>query len=63
MKVKTDLKAGFDVNSVSVPAGPIWSDDDASNRCPGLCQTYGMESNGGWRTTIPGKMSECDCVY
>jgi hypothetical protein len=63
MNVKTDLKAGFEASTTSIPAGPIWSDSDAANRCPGVCNAYGMDSNGAWRTTVPGQMSECDCVY
>ncbi len=62
MKVKTDLKAGFDVGVTHIDAGPIWNDADAAYKCPYVCEAYGLESNGGWRTTIPGQMSECDCV-
>jgi hypothetical protein len=63
MKTRTNLKAGFDAGTRDIPAGPIWSDDDAAQKCPAVCAAYGMEANGNWNTTVPGKMSVCSCSY
>ncbi len=45
---------------VSKDAGPIWSNDDAATKCPAVCVAP-SKWNGQWRTTVPGKMSSCDC--
>ena len=44
---------------VSVPAGPIWNNDDAKVKCPAVTAAAGGTWTGHWRTTIPGKMSVC----
>ena len=45
-------------------AGPIWSNDDAKNKCPDVCKkNSNREWNGHWVTTIWGQMSVCNCVY
>lgn len=46
---------------VSVNAGPIWNASDANAKCPKLCGAP-SKWNGQWRTTVPGKMSVCDCA-
>ena len=63
MKIRTDLKAGFDAPSRLVPAGPIWNDDEASSVCRAVCGQQGMCANGNWITTVPGKESNCSCNY
>jgi len=44
----------------AVNAGPIWNHDDAKKKCPPLCPPP-WRWNTGWRTTVPNKMSTCDC--
>lgn len=45
-----------------VPAGPIWNDGDAREKCPGVCTSAGGQRwNGQWRTTETGRMSVCSC--
>ncbi len=47
-----------------VDAGPIWNNDDAKAKCPGVCSNKsGGTWNGNWTTTVPGKMSVCGCQY
>lgn len=43
-----------------IEAGPIWSNSDAQQECPDVCQDYGGW-NGQWTTTLPGQMSVCEC--
>ena len=45
----------------AVNAGPLWNTADAQKKCPALCPPP-SKWTGGWRTTIPNKMSTCDCV-
>lgn len=45
-----------------VEAGPIWNNDDAARKCPGLCAPP-SRWNGQWRTTVPGRMSVCACAF
>jgi FtsP/CotA-like multicopper oxidase with cupredoxin domain len=53
------VNSSWDVN-----AGPIWNNDDAKAKCPGVCQNKnGGTWNGNWATTIPNKMSVCGCTY
>lgn len=47
--------------SVDVPAGPIWSNDDAKIKCPAVCTAVGRTWSGQWVTTDWGKMSVCGC--
>jgi Mannan-binding protein len=47
--------------SVDVPAGPIWSNNDAQIICPAVCTAVGRTWHGQWVTTIPGQMSVCGC--
>lgn len=48
-------------NVTSVEAGPIWNAADANTKCARVCVAP-AKWNGQWRTTIPNKMSTCDCV-
>jgi hypothetical protein len=63
MRIRTNLKAGFDIATRQVPAGPIWDDQDASTKCPGVCGSQGMCADGNWITTVPGQASSCSCIY
>jgi len=44
----------------SLEAGPIWNTRDAQTKCAALCKPPSRWT-GGWRTTIPNKMSICEC--
>lgn len=43
-----------------VEAGPIFSTDEAAERCPRVCAPDRWTR--AWRTTVPGRMSTCTCV-
>lgn len=42
-------------------AGPLWNGGHAKQRCPQVCSSAGLVWQGGWWTTIPNKMSVCEC--
>jgi hypothetical protein len=42
-------------------AGPIWNNEDARAKCPGVCSPFGATWTGHWRTIIWGRMSVCNC--
>lgn len=44
----------------SVEVGPIWNQADAERKCRKVARKYDGTWTGQWRTTRPGKMSECD---
>ncbi len=45
-----------------VEAGPLFSQFDAQNKCPNVCQRSGGGTwDGNWKTTEPGRMSVCSC--
>ncbi|HEV3092639.1 MAG TPA: mannan-binding lectin [Candidatus Cybelea sp.] len=46
--------------TISVEAGPIWSQSDASTKCPQVAKENGGVWNGQWKTTVPGRMSVCE---
>jgi hypothetical protein len=46
--------------TISVEAGPIWSQSDAQKKCPEVAERNGGTWNGQWRTTVPGRMSVCE---
>ena len=46
-----------------VPAGPIWSNANANQVCPGVCTRAGGVWDRNWRTTRRNVASECDCVF
>jgi hypothetical protein len=51
--------------TIDVLAGPIWNQDDAKEKCPIVCASYGGEWNGQWTTPDEtfGKMSVCGCIF
>ena len=44
-------------------AGPIWNNDDAKEKCPVICASYGGTWSGEWKTITEGVMSVCECVF
>ena len=47
-----------------VNAGPIWSQPDAEQVCPGVCQNKmgrKWKWTGQWRTVVSGQKSVCEC--
>lgn len=46
----------------AVPAGPIWDQADAEQKCPALALTEKSVWTGQWWTTIPGSMSVCELI-
>jgi len=67
--VKYDPPIWFDTIALPTPtsqdvdAGPIWNNDDAKVKCPGVCQKTKGVWNGNWKTTVEGKMSVCGCTF
>lgn len=49
--------------TMDVLAGPLWSDEDAKEKCPSICASHGGTWNGQWRTVIDGKMSVAGCTF
>jgi hypothetical protein len=49
--------------TVSVPAGPIWSNDDAQTKAPIVAAAHGGKWNGQWRTVVDGVMSTVDVEF
>jgi FtsP/CotA-like multicopper oxidase with cupredoxin domain len=49
--------------SQDVDAGPLFSNDEAKAKCPGVCQKTQGVWNGNWTTTVPNQMSVCGCDY
>lgn len=45
-----------------VNAGPIFNNQDAQQKCPGVCTNASATWNGQWTTTVPGQMSVCGCL-
>jgi|HubBroStandDraft_4_1064222.scaffolds.fasta_scaffold00001_371 hypothetical protein len=52
--------ASAQTRTVTVEAGPIWSQADAEKKCPQVAKTNGGTWDGEWRTTVPGRMSVCE---
>jgi hypothetical protein len=48
--------------SFAVEAGPIWDNEDAKMKCPGVCSQNSAMWNGHWWTTVENEMSVCNCV-
>lgn len=46
-------------HAFTVEAGPIWNTEDAQRKCPAVCGRTGWDGN--WTTTVPGRMSVCNC--
>lgn len=45
-----------------VNAGPIFSNQQAQQVCPGVCTQANANWNGQWTTTVPNQMSVCGCL-
>ena len=45
---------------ITIDAGPLWNQADASAKCPSLCASRGRW-NGQWWTTVQGQNSVCQC--
>jgi hypothetical protein len=53
------VNSSWDVN-----AGPLFNQQDAEAKCPGVCTAKNNGKwNGNWLTTAPGKESVCGCSY
>lgn len=53
--------AAFSQNAAfDVEAGPIWSQDEAPAKCARVVASATW--TGHWKTTVPGKMSVCNCT-
>lgn len=56
------LLAAPPARAVETPAGPIWNNMDAQNKCPDVCRRNGNATwNGNWRTLPGTATSVCDC--
>lgn len=44
-----------------IKAGPIWNNQEAESRCPGVCEKVDLNWNGQWTTTKPAEQSVCGC--
>lgn len=49
--------------TVSVPAGPIWNNDDAKTKGPIVAAAHGGKWDGQWRTVVEGVMSTVDLEF
>jgi len=70
MKTQTSLRVGVCMGiprgTVDMWAGPLWSDTEAQQQCPGRCEQFGGgKFTGQWRTPEEtwGKNSVCNCEY
>jgi hypothetical protein len=45
---------------VNVPAGPIWSNEDAKVKGPIVAAAHGGTFTGAWTTVVEGVMSVCE---
>lgn len=50
-------------NTRALEAGPIWSNDNAKEVCPGVASKAGGSWTGGWWTTVAGEMSVCEVSF
>ncbi|WP_306209326.1 mannan-binding protein [Actinoplanes sp. RD1] len=57
------VPAGDTEFTMDVPAGPIWNHDDAKEKCPAVCASYGGTWNGHWTTIVPGRFSVAGCTF
>lgn len=55
------LAAPAAAKSCNIDAGPIWNQQDADKKCPGVCSKVDGDWTGQWWTTVPGEMSVCQC--
>ncbi|MEZ4406641.1 MAG: mannan-binding lectin [Polyangiales bacterium] len=56
------LSLGGAAHAEDVEAGPIANNTAAAARCPGVCEGRNMRWTGAWTTTVPGRMSVCNCA-
>lgn len=49
--------------TVSIPAGPIWNDEDGQLKGPIVAAAHGGTFTGNWRTVIEGAMSTVDVEF
>ena len=56
-------QAGSISFKLDVPAGPLWSNGDAKEKCEAICASYGGKWTGNWKTVVDGKMSVCECAF
>jgi hypothetical protein len=49
--------------TLSVPAGPIWNNEDAQTKAPVVAASYNGKWNGQWRTIVEGQMSTIDVAF
>jgi len=49
--------------TMNVPAGPIWNNQDAQEKCPAICASYGGTWNGQWSTVVEGKLGVAGCTF
>lgn len=47
--------------SIRIQASPIWN-IDARKKCPATCSGHGRHWTGQWVTTVPGRLSVCECA-
>lgn len=47
--------------SFTAEAGPLWNDNHAKQMCPKVCTAKGASWTSQWWTTVPSKMSVCQC--
>jgi Mannan-binding protein. len=50
---------------ILLPAGPLWSDEDAKKKAPFICAAHGGKFTGVWKTVLESEMSvvECELPY
>jgi hypothetical protein len=63
VEVELNAPSGSNSYTMDVLAGPIWNNDDAKEKCPFICASYGGVWNGQWTTVVDGKMSVCGCTF
>ena len=54
---------GSSTFTIDVPAGPIFSQDDAKHKAPIAAASYGGTWNGQWKTVVEGQMSVIGCTF
>ncbi len=54
---------GSSAFTTDVPAGPIWSNDEAQKIGPSIAASYGATFTGQWRTIVEGVMSVIQIEY
>lgn len=55
--------AGSSTFTIDVPAGPIFSNEQAQTIAPIACASYGGTWNGQWTTVVEGLMSVVGCTF